>query len=227
MVLASGASLAGAATTKAPTTFAGRANSACATAGAKILALPTPTAATVVSDVRSTQAIVTKLVLALKAIKAPTKQAKAYAAFVASNQQEATILKQTLAAFNANQTSKLTKLGDQAATVLRRSTGQAKALGLVACSKTYSPSKMSSTAKQTTTTPAATTSHLTDAPVTTAVPATTPSVTPAPAAATTTGAAGGTSGSSVSTGNSSQSASQNSSNTQSGGQSVGGGVLLS
>lgn len=229
MVLASSASVAGAATQ--PTGFVGRADKACAAAGKKILALPTPTATTVVADTRATYGIVTKLVVALKAIKAPAKQATAYAKFVASTHQEATILKELLTAFNANQVSKLTKLGDEAATVVKRSTSQAKALGLVSCSKPYSPSKMASVGKLTTGTPPTGSSHLTDAPMTTVLPTSTPPAPAPPALAVSTGATNGTpgssGGSSVTTGNSSQSASQNSSNTQSGSQSVGaGGVFV-
>jgi hypothetical protein len=228
LILASSASLAGAATTGPATSFAARADRACSAAGAKVVALPVQAETTVVPDLKSTRTIITKLVGQLKAIKAPAAKAKAYAVFIATTKEEATIIGETLTAFNAEQSSKLTKLSDEENAIGTRGDRQAKALGLPACAKDYAPSAMPSTGTPTTpatTTPSTATSKDTDPPAGAAVPAPSPAAAPVPAAA-------GTSGSGATStnpsGGSSQSGTQTFNGSSSSGQTVntsGGGVF--
>ncbi|HEY5195746.1 MAG TPA: hypothetical protein VIJ51_01830 [Solirubrobacteraceae bacterium] len=227
IVLASTAGVAEAAATKAASpSFASRADKVCAAAGAKVVALPVPTAANVVSDIRANRTIITKLVSQLKAIKAPAAKAKTYAAFIASTKEQGTILGETIAAFNAKQASKIQRLSGEATTVGRRSDAEAKSLGLPACAKDYSPSGASTTGTTTpaTTAPPATTSQLTDPPPATVTPAAPAATTAAPAAASaTTGTSAASAGSAASpdqSGNSSQGGTQSFNGSQSGGQSI-------
>jgi hypothetical protein len=232
IVVACSAGVASAATTATPASFASRADKACTAAGARVVALPVPTGTTVVGDLRANRTIIIKLVSQLRAIKAPAAKAKGYAAFISTTSEQGKIIGETLTAFGAHQSSKLARLGDEAETVGRRSDAQAKALGLPACAKDYSPSAMPSTGTPTTpTTPATTTTT----PASTAsAPAPTPAASAVPAAAGTTGASGTTGGSagtagSTSAGNSSQSGSQNFNGSSSGGQSIntsGGGIFF-
>ncbi|HWH10065.1 MAG TPA: hypothetical protein VG165_02985 [Solirubrobacteraceae bacterium] len=152
LVVAISAGLAAQAGAATPASFTSRANKVCAAAGAKVVALPAPTATTVLPDLRANGAIITKLVSQLKAIKPPAKLAKAYAAFIASTKRQGTILSETLAAVAADQASKIPQLSAEAQTVGKRSDTQAKALKLSACAKDYSPAGTPS--PTTTTTPA-------------------------------------------------------------------------
>jgi hypothetical protein len=172
MILATGSGVADAASTTASPGFASSADAACLAAGAKVVALPVVAPDTVVGDLQATKKIVTKLVSQLKAIKAPAKKAKAYAAFIATNREQATILAETIAAFKANQHAKLVKLGDDGDVVGRRSDKQAKALGLPGCARDFNPAGQTTPSGTTTTpttpaatsTPAATTSAAADPP---------------------------------------------------------------
>jgi len=130
--------------------FASRADTACAAAGAKILALPAPVPATVLPDLRSSRTILIALTGQLRAIKAPPAKAKLYGAFVASVGQHAAILGQIMTAVTARQSSKIGPLGRAAETVAKRTSLDAKALGLTACAKRYSPSGTPSTGTPTT-----------------------------------------------------------------------------
>jgi uncharacterized membrane protein YgcG len=227
MVLACSAGIASAATVAAPGSFTSRADKACAAAGAKVVALPVPTGATVVADLRSNRSIIAKLVGQLKAIKAPAAEAKAYAAFVASTSEQATLIGETLSAFNHHQSARITRLSDQAEAVGKRSDAEARSLGLPVCAKDYSPSAMSGPGTPTTPTTTSTTP-----PSTTPKPSTTPAassaatpaapVAAAPAAPSAPAASAGSSGSDGSSGSpaGSQSGSQSSSGSSSGGQSI-------
>jgi hypothetical protein len=218
MILAGGAGIAGAATTKPSPSFVTRANAVCAAAGAKVNQLPAPTDQTALADLKASRTIITKLVSQLKAIKPPPKHAKGYAKFIASTKEQATLLGETLTAYNADQGSKITKLADEVEAITTKGNEEAAALGLTACAKNYTAG--------TTTTPPTTTPTTTSAPTTTTNPpaATTSTTTPdpAPAATTASGTTGssGASGSTASSGGASQSGTQNSSGSSSGGQTV-------
>jgi uncharacterized membrane protein YgcG len=221
MVLACGAGIASAATVAAPGSFTSRADKACAAAGAKVVALPVPTGATVVADLRSNRSIIAKLVGQLKAIKAPAAKAKAYAAFIASTSEQATLIGETLTAFNHHQSARITRLSDQAEAVGKRSDAEARSLGLPVCAKDYSPSAMSrpgtpTTPTTTSTTPPSTAPAASSAATPAAPVAAAPAVPSAPAASAGSSGSDGSSGSPAG----SQSGSQTSSGSSSGGQSV-------
>ncbi len=148
MVMASTAGLATAAVplpTPAPASFAARADKACAVAGAKILALPVPLAATVLPDLRANRQILLALSGQLKALKAPPVKAKTYAVLVAAVDRHAAILGAILTAAAGNQTSKISSLNHAAEMVAKRRSVAATALGLASCAKHYAPSVTTTT----------------------------------------------------------------------------------
>jgi hypothetical protein len=220
--LAAGGGLAGVASatsSSSQSSFVKRADAACAAAGAKVTALPAPTDATALADLKASRTIIATLVTRLKTVKAPAKHAKGYAKFIASTKEQGTLLGETLTAYDADQVSKITKLGDEVEAITTKGNEEASALGLAACAKNYTAGATTKPPTTTPTTTTTTTSPTTTTPTTTGttptVPTASPGSTPDPPSPS-------ASGSSASSGSSSQIGTQTSSGSSSGGQSVNG-----
>lgn len=126
-------------------TFAKKANAACASAGAKVEALPKVTNANVATELRQTAKILTSLVTKLDGIKAPSAKATKYKSFLATLRQQSALAKQTAAAVDAKDASKAKSLASKVEKSGKKSDAQARALKLSDCAKTYNPAGGSGT----------------------------------------------------------------------------------
>jgi len=135
--------LANAATSSA--TFTKKANAACASAGAKVEALPKATDANVAKELRQTAKILTSLAKKLDGITPPSAKATKYKAFVATLRKQVKLADQTAAAVDAKDAKKAKSLASQVEKSGDKSDAQARALKLGDCARTYTPGAGSGT----------------------------------------------------------------------------------